>query len=198
MTSFAAACVGRSRPCTDALLAVLSGAPAVAVLDLNLPDGSGLELIPRLRELAPDVGIVMLTMFDTDDHLFDALHAGASAFQSKAGSTESLISAIRHAAISPHSFTGTNLSSALHRKMVAGPAIHLSQREDEILQLLKLCVPVNDIALRLYISTSTAKTHISRLYEKLGVANRTQAVVEAMRLGLLTSGGVLETSRAAR
>jgi DNA-binding NarL/FixJ family response regulator len=174
--------------CAQALAAVHASKPNVTVLDVNLPDGSGMDLVPQLRELAPDMGIVVLTMYETDDHLFNALHNGASAFVAKGSPTSELLSAVRHAAASPHAFTSAGLAQAMQRRMTGSTGIKLTQREQDILALLKLGVPVNDIAAQLYISASTAKTHISKLYEKLKATNRTQAVVEAMRLGLLSSG----------
>lgn len=178
--------------CAQALTAVRVCRPDVTVLDVNLPDGSGMDLVPQLRELAPHMGIVVLTMYETDDHLFNALHNGASAFVAKGSPTSELLSAVRHAATSPHAFTSAGLAQAMHRRMTGSTGIKLTQREQDILQLLKLGVPVNDIAAQLYISASTAKTHISKLYEKLHATNRTQAVVEAMRLGLLSSGDAPE------
>ncbi|MDX6230964.1 MAG: hypothetical protein QOI76_4354 [Frankiales bacterium] len=174
--------------CAQALVAVHASRPNVTVLDVNLPDGSGMDLVPQLRDLDPDMGIVVLTMYETDDHLFQALHNGASAFVAKGSPTSELLSAVRHAAASPRAFTSAGLAQAMQRRMTGSTGIKLTQREGDILQLLKLGVPVNDIAAQLYISASTAKTHISKLYEKLQATNRTQAVVEAMRLGLLSSG----------
>ncbi|MDX6203669.1 MAG: hypothetical protein QOJ83_3169 [Frankiales bacterium] len=178
--------------CAGALAAVRASPPDVIVLDVNLPDGSGMELLPQLRELAPDMGIVVLTMYETDDHLFNALHNGASAFVAKGSPTSELLSAVRHAAASPQTFTSAGLAQAVQRRMTAGTGIKLTPREHDVLQLLKLGVPVNDIAAQLFISASTAKTHISKLYEKLQATNRTQAVVEAMRLGLLSAGDAPE------
>jgi DNA-binding NarL/FixJ family response regulator len=176
--------------CGEALAAVLAAPPAVVVLDVNLPDGSGMDLVVELRALAPNMGIVLLTMFETDDYLFAALNNGASAFVAKGAPTSELLSAVRHAAVAPHTFAGAGLAQAMQRRMAVGAGVKLTQREQDILHLLKLGVPVHDIAAQLYISVSTAKTHISKLYEKLHVANRTQAVVEAMRLGMLPSEGV--------
>ena len=176
--------------CGEALAAVHGSPPDVVVLDVNLPDGSGMDLVVLLRDIAPDMGIVLLTMYETDEHLFAALNNGASAFVAKGAPTSELLSAVRHAAVAPHTFTGAGLAQAMQRRMAGATGVKLTQREQDILQLLKLGVPVNDIAGQLYISVSTAKTHISKLYEKLHVANRTQAVVEAMRLGMLPSEGV--------
>jgi DNA-binding NarL/FixJ family response regulator len=158
--------------------------PDVVVVDVNLPDGNGLDATQRLRSLFPTLGIVVLTMYDDDEHLFGALDAQASAFVAKSAPTEAVLSAARHAAASPGAFSAADLAGAMRRRMdPAKPK--LSAREQEVLDLLGSGLTVPVIAKRLYISESTAKTYVSKLYEKLGAANRSQALVEAVRLGLL-------------
>ena len=158
--------------------------PDVAVVDVNLGDGSGIDLVRAMRDARPEVGLVVLTMYDDDEHLFAALEAGASAFVLKAAPADEVVAAARRAVAFPGSFTAGDLAAAMRRRMRA-PAVQLTQREDEILQLLGAGLSVVQVAGRLYISASTAKTHMSRLYEKLGASNRTQAVLAAVRLGLL-------------
>lgn len=161
--------------------------PQVAILDVNLPDGSGLELARELRRAHPTMGIVVLTMYSTDGQLFIALEAGASAFVAKDAPASDVISAARHAATSPTAFTAADLAAAMRRRLnPSGP--QLSRREKEVLDLLAEGLGVAAIARRLYISESTAKTHISKLYEKLGAGNRAQALMTAMRLGLVGAG----------
>ena len=158
--------------------------PDVVVTDVRLPDGTGLELSRELRAASDTVGIVVVTMYAGDDTLFGALDAGASALVSKDAPAEDVISAARHAAVSPRSFTAKDLSGAMQRRMApSGPT--LTERESEILVLLADGLGVAQIARQLYISESTAKTHISRIYEKLGAANRAQAVMRAVQQGLL-------------
>jgi DNA-binding NarL/FixJ family response regulator len=161
--------------------------PAVIVCDIRLPDGSGLDAVREIRQMLPEAGIVILTMYAGDEQLFGALEAGASAFVAKDAPAEDVVAAARHAAASPTSFTAADLASAMRRRMTpAGP--QLSPREREVLALLADGLGVAQIAKRLYISESTAKTHISKLYEKLGANNRAQALMTAMRLGLIKSG----------
>jgi DNA-binding CsgD family transcriptional regulator len=110
---------------------------------------------------------------------------GASAFVPKDAPAEDVVAAARHAAASPQAFTAANLADAMKRRMEpTGP--QLSPREREVLVLLADGLGVAQISKRLYISESTTKTHISKLYEKLEASNRTQAVMAAVRLGLLT------------
>jgi DNA-binding NarL/FixJ family response regulator len=159
--------------------------PQVAVIDINLGDGNGIELCRELRKLYPAMGLVVLTMYDGDEHLFGALEAGASAFVLKSAPAEDVASAVRRAVASPTAFTANDLGAAMRRRMQA-PTVRLTPRENEILQLLGEGLSVALVAKTLFISPSTAKTHMSKLYDKLAASNRTQAVMAAVRLGLLT------------
>ena len=123
-------------------------------------------------------------MYDDDEHLFAALEAQASAFVAKSAPTDEVLSAARHAASSPHAFTAADLPGAMRRRMDPAKP-RLSAREQEVLDLLGQGLTIPVLAKRLYISESTAKTYASKLYEKLGAHNRSQALVEAVRLGLL-------------
>jgi DNA-binding NarL/FixJ family response regulator len=171
----------------DGLLAVAAYQPDVVVMDLRLPDGNGMDGVRRLRAEHPRLGIVVLTMYDDDNALLTALETGASGFVSKDARTEEVIAAARHAAAMPRSFSAARLASAMHRKL-AEPGPRLSSRERQVLQLLADGKAVAGIARELFISDSTVKTHISNVYEKLGAQNRAQALMTAMRLGLLSPG----------
>ena len=170
----------------EALAMARAHEPQVAVVDINLGDGSGIELCRQLRATYPSIGLVVLTMYDGDEHLFGALEAGASAFVLKSSPVEEVAAAVRQAAHSPTAFTANDLAGAMRRRMQTA-AIQLTPRENEILQLLGEGLSVAQVATRLFISQSTAKTHMSKLYEKLGASNRTQAVMAAVRLGLLST-----------
>jgi DNA-binding NarL/FixJ family response regulator len=160
--------------------------PSVAIVDLRLPDGNGLDVVRALREQSADMGIVVLTMYAGDNQLFDALDAGASAFVPKSAPAEEIVAAARHAASAPRSFTSADLAEAMKRRTSPqGP--QLSPREREVLQLLADGMGVSQISRQLFISDSTTKTHISKLYDKLGAGNRAQALMTALRLGLLAS-----------
>jgi DNA-binding NarL/FixJ family response regulator len=180
--------VGEAGNLADARKAIALGEPDVVVLDIRLPDGNGLDLAKDLREHSDRLGIVMLSMYAGDEYLFGALDAGASAFVPKDAPAEEVMAAARHAAASPGSFTAANLSEAMKRRMnPSGP--QLSPREREVLNLLADGLGVAEISKKLYISQSTTKTHVGKLYEKLGAGNRAQALMTALRLGLITSEG---------
>ncbi len=160
--------------------------PDVVVTDVRLPDGTGLSLTRRLRAENPAIGIVVLTMYAGDEQLFSALEAGASAFVAKDAPSDDVVAAARHAAVAPRSFTAQDLAGAMQRRMDPSRP-QLSPRESEILVLLAEGFGVSPIARKLFISESTAKTHIAKIYEKLGAANRAQAIMRAIQAGLLSS-----------
>ena len=164
--------------------AAATHSPDVVVLDVRLPDGSGLDLAKRLRAARQDVGLVILTMYAGDDQLFAALESGASAFVPKDAPSDDVVAAARHAASAPRSFVANDMAEAMRRRMnPTGP--QLTARERQVLDLLAQGLGVSGISRKLYISESTTKTHISKLYEKLGAANRAQAIMAAVRAGLI-------------
>lgn len=176
--------VGEAGSLAEAARLAATLRPDVVVIDVRLPDGNGLELAQKLRQARSDVGLVVLTMYAGDDHLFAALDAGASAFVAKSAPSDDVVAAARHAAANPNSFVAPDLAEAMRRRLhPTGP--QLTRREREVLDLLAEGLGVAGIARKLYISESTTKTHVSKLYDKLGAANRAQAIMAAVRAGLL-------------
>jgi DNA-binding NarL/FixJ family response regulator len=178
---------GQGGSVADGLALAEQLGPDVLVTDVRLPDGSGLDLVRALRKENREIGLVVLTMYAGDEQLFAAMDAGASGFVGKDAPTSSVIRAARQAAVAPLTFTCIGLAEAMVRRMNTGAAPRLSDRERQVLDLLAEGLGVSAIAGRLYLSESTAKSHIGRIYEKLGAANRAQALVTAMRLGLISS-----------
>ncbi len=174
----------------DAPARIEAAEPDVVTLDVALPDGDGLRLARELRDRYPDLGIVLLTSDGQDDVLFRALETGVSAFVTKTAPTGEVLAAIRHAAVAAASFTATGLALALARRAntATGERLTLSPREREVLDLLGKGFSVPAIARSMYVSHSTAKTYVSRLYDKLGASNRAQAIMTALRQGLIQSG----------
>jgi DNA-binding NarL/FixJ family response regulator len=159
--------------------------PDVVTVDVSLPDGDGLRLARELRDHHPELGIVILTSKDQDDVLFRALETGVSAFVPKTAPVPELLAAIRHASVAALSFTAAGLAEALSRRQAVRNQMALSTRETQVLELLHSGMSIPAIALQMYISPSTAKTYVSRLYEKLGAGNRAQALMIAYRHGLI-------------
>ena len=159
--------------------------PDVVVTDLQMPGGSGLDVVRAIRTTSESTGVVVLTMHAGDDQIFAAMEAGASAFVGKDTRAAEVVSAAKHAAVAPRTFLCAGLSQAVMRRASTPTPPKLSVREAEVLALLADGLGTGEIASSLYMSESTAKTHITHIYQKLGAANRAQALVTAMRLGLL-------------
>jgi len=168
----------------EALLA--STRADVMLVDVSLPDGNGIELTRSVREQSQTMGIVVLTMHNDDETLLSALDAGASALVLKSASSEEVVDAVRRAAVAPDAFSATGLAGAMRRHQAAAMARpQLTPREQEVLQHLAAGGSVADVAKALYMSESTVKTHIGKVYDKLGVHNRAAVIMAAVRLGLV-------------
>jgi DNA-binding NarL/FixJ family response regulator len=177
--------VGESGSVAEALRMAAALRPDVITIETSLPDGSGLDLARQLRDRYAGVGIVILTSHGEDDVLFRALDSGASAFVSKSAVVSEVLGAIRHSAVAATSFSATGLAQALRRRQETTQRLALSTRERQVLQLLLAGHSVPEISAKLYLSVSTSKTYVARLYEKLGANNRAQALMAAVRLGLV-------------
>ncbi|MGZ4498058.1 MAG: response regulator [Nocardioides sp.] len=160
--------------------------PDVVVADLQLQDGTGLDIIRARRRRSGTVGLVVLTMHSGDEQIFASLEAGASGFVGKDAPSAEVVRAARHAAVSPRSFVCAGLVGAMMRRTTSATA-RLSDREHDVLLLLADGLGAAAIGERLFMSESTVKSHIARIYQKLGASNRAQALVTAMRIGLLST-----------
>jgi DNA-binding NarL/FixJ family response regulator len=160
-------------------------APDVVTLDVAMPDGSGMTLARDLRDRFGQLGIVLLTSHCDDDVLFRALDCGLSAFVPKTAPLVEILAAIRHASVAASSFTAAGLAEALARRRRVGDGLALSPRELEVLRLLHENMSIPAIARALYVSQSTAKTYVARLYDKLGASSRAQALMAALQRGLI-------------
>ena len=157
--------------------------PDVVAIDTSLPNDTAWQLVGQLRTSYPDLGIVVLADGSADQHLFRALELGASAFIRKDAPIRGVLSALRAAAAAPASFAAADLAAALHRRRDRDQRVSLSPREHEILLLLREGLSVPAIAEQLFVSLSTAKTYVARLYDKLGARNRAQALMAAVQAG---------------
>jgi DNA-binding NarL/FixJ family response regulator len=177
--------VAESQSAADAHRMIATAQPDVVTVEISLPDGDGLRLAREFRDRHAGLGIVILTSQHEDDVLFQALETGVSAFVAKTAPLEEIIAAIRHAAVAASSFTASGLATALVRHRTTQDRLTLSRREREVLRLLRDGLSIPAIALAMFISQSTAKTYVARLYDKLGAANRAQALMTAMHYGLI-------------
>jgi DNA-binding NarL/FixJ family response regulator len=177
--------VAEAASATEALSDAFALIPDVVTVECSAGDETGWALAARLRAAYPAMGIVVLSAGASDDLLLRALNSGASAYVAKSAPISDVLAAIRHAAASPSSFSAAGLAQALQRRASAQTSVSLSPREQEILVLLHEGLSVPAIAAQLYVSLSTAKTYVARLYDKLEARNRAQALMTAVRLGLL-------------
>jgi DNA-binding NarL/FixJ family response regulator len=177
--------VGETGSAAEAPAVIARAIPDVVTIDIGLPDGDGLQLARALRDRYGSLGIVVLTGSGQDDVLFRALDTGVSAFVLKSAPVEEVLGAIRHAAVAATSFTATGLLDALSRRRAADSRFPLSPRERQVLMFLMDGLSTPAIARALFVSQSTAKTYVARLYDKLGANNRAQALMTALRHGLI-------------
>ncbi|MFJ3422591.1 MULTISPECIES: response regulator transcription factor [unclassified Streptomyces] len=182
--------VGDAENVEHALVRAPAVRPHVAVLDVRLPDGDGITVCRELRDRMPELAVLMLTSFDDEDALLDAIMAGASGYVLKQIKGSDLVSAVRTVA-SGQSMLDPATTARLMRSLRAEPTqapqmapelASLSPREREILALIGDGLTNREIGKRLYLSEKTVKNHISRLLAKLGVQRRVQAAVLATHL----------------
>ena len=178
--------VGEAASLADGTRLVDTVEADVVVVDVSLGDGSGLDLVEALRAKRPRMGIVVLTMHNDDETLLAALDAGASSLVLKTSSSEEVLAMVRRAAAAPDSFAAVGLADALRRRSNQVRP-NLTSRELEVLERLAVGDSVAGMARRLYMSESTVKTHIAKLYAKLGAHNRASAVMAAIKLGFVKS-----------
>jgi len=178
-------CASQHASAEEALKELSSVAPDVVLMDINLPGLNGVECVRQLKPLLPQTQVLMLTVYEDTENIFNALAAGAAGYLLKRTARDELLSAIRevHAGGSP-------MTAHIARKVVqsfqrtspsAQPTENLSAREQEVLDLLSQGFLYKEIADKLGISYETVHTYIRRIYEKLQVRTRTEAVARFLR-----------------
>ncbi|HEV2692615.1 MAG TPA: response regulator transcription factor [Verrucomicrobiae bacterium] len=181
-------CAGEFDDAETALARLPHEKPSVVLFDINLPGMNGIECVRKLKPKLPETQFVMVTVYEDANHIFNALSAGASGYLLKQTRRNELIDALKdvHAGGSP-------MSSQIARKVVqnfyrsesqdaGGETIELSTREREVLELLARGYLYKEIAEMLKISVQTVNTYIRRIYEKLHVRSRAQAVAKYAHL----------------
>jgi DNA-binding NarL/FixJ family response regulator len=181
----------------QAVAAVNRTHPDVALLDVRMPVIDGLQAGRRILAASGAPRVLMLTTFDADEYVYEALRGGASGFLLKDVRSGQLVEAVRTVAAGQSLLSPSITRKLIERFILAGPAVpaaarelsELTPREREVLLLIAEGLANAEIAARLFLSEATVKTHVNRLLAKLGLRDRVQAVVLAYESGLILPGG---------
>lgn len=182
-------CIAQYNSCEEMLADVKNHQPDVILQDIGLPGMTGIEGVKKIREILPDIIILMLTVYEDEDNIFESLKAGASGYLLKKTSPAQLIESIKDAYNG-----GSPMSSNIARKVVSffkkerkvdDPEANLSKREKEILASLAEGNSYKLIADKLFISIDTVRTHIRHIYKKLHVHSQSEAISKAFKKGYI-------------
>jgi DNA-binding NarL/FixJ family response regulator len=165
----------------EALAQIAKVNPTLIIVDLNLPDGNGLEIVQWVRSISSRTALVVLSFSESDEFVLAAMSAGASSFVQKSAPLNELLASVDHALMSPETFSAKDIAGAMKRSR---NSFGLSQRELQILSQLHKGAPLKEFAESLFITESTLKTHLSSIYRKMDVRNRVQAIEKAKLSGL--------------
>jgi DNA-binding NarL/FixJ family response regulator len=182
-------CVGQYGRAQDALSNLPAEPPSVVLMDIKMKGIDGIECVRRLKEKMPEILVIMLTVFEDEDLIFDALMAGATGYLLKRQPPEQLLEAIRELLAGGSPMTATIARkvvkllqrSAGNNKSTSGTRLLLSDRQREMLELLAVGEPYKAIADKMGLSIHTVRGYIRRIYEKLQVHTRTEAVAKYLR-----------------
>ncbi len=182
--------VGEARDGEEAVRLADDLEPDVILMDVTMPEMDGVEATRQIKKERPEVRVVMLTMHADQEVLASAIRAGASGYLVKDGSTEEIAAAVRMAASGETALSPQLAASMLDevRKLEQPPNEAdrvITKREDEVLQLIADGCSTPEVAERLFISQKTVKNHLASIYQKLDARDRTQAVLQAVRMGIV-------------
>lgn len=174
--------VAEAASVAEALAQIAHANPDLVLIDLHLPDGSGLEIITWVRRISSSMRLVVLTLHDDDRQLIASLEAGANGYLLKTTPIHELIASLEMVDLSPTNFLAAGLHKALIKR---SRGFDLSPREIEILNQLRDGSTNREISGALFLSQATVKSHLNSIYRKLGVTNRTAALEKGRREGLV-------------
>jgi two-component system, NarL family, response regulator DevR len=176
------ACVGQAGSVKEAIAMIALHNPQVISVDLNLPDGNGLEIVQWVKTHSPLTIVIILSLNDELNLILAAARAGANGYISKSSGIELLVAAIESALLNPTAFTSNRALELFMREKTADL---LSPREITVTSYLAGERNLSEIAAAMFISQATVKTHIASIYRKLDVHSRQSAVARAKSMGLL-------------
>lgn len=190
--------VGEARTGQEAITAAERLRPDIILMDIRMPDMNGISATREIKQVVPDTSVIMLTMYENPDYLFEAVKAGASGYVLKDVAGPDLLDAI-HTVVDGGSLLNQEVVGKFLRRLAAdaehssfspsapGPSPErLTPRELEVLRLIAAGLSNKEIGARLSVSVATVKTHLEHILQKLQVSDRTQAAVQAVTRGLLT------------
>jgi len=182
--------VGEARDGDEAIRLAEELRPDVILMDVTMPEVDGVEATRQIRASCPEIKIVMLTMHADQEVLTSAIRAGASGYLVKDCSTEEISSAVRMA-VSGETALSPQLAASMLDEVRRLDQPHrdedriVTRREEEVLQLIADGCSTPEVAEKLYISQKTVKNHLASIYQKLDARDRTQAVLQAVRMGIV-------------
>lgn len=183
--------VGEARDGVEAVIMAYSLTPDVVLMDVSMPEMDGVEACRQVRLAVPGTKVVMLTMHADQDVLANAIRAGACGYLVKDCSTEEIADAVRMASNGDTALSPQLAASMLDevRKLDMAPTREdrvVTKREEEVLQLIADGGSTSEVAEQMYISQKTVKNHLASIYQKLDARDRTQAVLQAVRMGIVS------------
>ena len=165
--------------------------PDIVVMDIVMPKLNGIEATKRIKEIAPNIAILILTAYDDEEYVLGLLDAGAAGYLLKSARGRDLVEAIRTIRTGESVLHPNIIAKLLKRATMAPIEEHkhsdlLTERESEILKLVALGMSNKEIAEKLFVSQRTVKAHLTNTFNKLNVASRSEAIIRGLRWGLVT------------
>lgn len=178
-------CVGQYGDAESALAGLPNDKPRVVLMDINLPGMNGVECVRKLKQVLPETLVVMLTAYEDTENIFGSLEAGAAGYLLKRSKSAEILDAIKEVIGGGSPMTAHIARKVVHSFQARGaspdPTSNLAEREREVLDLLAQGLMYKEIADKLGIGFETVRTYVRRIYEKLQVRSRTEAVAKALR-----------------
>ena len=177
-------CAGQYGDAESALAGIPNDKPRVVLMDINLPGMNGVECVRKLKQVLPDTLVIMLTAYEDTENIFGSLESGAAGYLLKRSKSAEILEAIREVIGGGSPMTAHIARKVVHsfqtRGASAQPLENLAEREREVLDLLAQGLMYKEIADKLGIGFETVRTYVRRIYEKLQVRSRTEAVAKAL------------------
>lgn len=183
--------VGEAGDGAEAVALAVAERPDVMLMDIRMPGVDGLEATRRILATAPHVAVLVLTTFEVDEYVFEAMRSGAAGFVLKRVPPTELIEAVRIVAAGESLLFPASTRAVIERFAARAPGAalpDLTEREQDVLRALARGLSNGEMAAEMYVSVETVKSHVASILTKLGVRDRTQAVIAAYESGFVSPG----------